>query len=254
MSTIADSLQETDHRPWAMPTRAWAMAMSWHDLLFAHWEVDPEALGRALPDPLTPDLFEGRAYVGIVPFRMTGVRGRFLPPVPGCGAFPELNVRTYVTVGGKPGVYFFSLDATCTLAIEAARRTFGLNYLKARMACVREGDSVTYACTRRDRRAPPAEFRATYSATSEPFRAEPGSLEHFLTERYALYTVTRGVVRRGEIHHPAWPLRRAEAEIVSNDMTRLLGLELGGPPASLLFADRVDVPAWLPVRVREENA
>ncbi|MFG0306180.1 MAG: YqjF family protein [Phycisphaerales bacterium JB040] len=254
MSAIASSLRETEHRPWPLPKRPWAMAMSWHDLLFAHWEVDPALLERALPEPLTPDLFEGRAYVGVVPFRMSGVRARFLPPVPGCGAFPELNVRTYVTVGGKPGVYFFSLDATCTPAIETARRTFALNYLKSRMACAREGDSVTYACARTDRRAPPGEFRGVYAPVSEPFHAEAGSLEHFLTERYALYTASGGIVRRGEIHHPRWPLRRARAEIRTCDMTRLLDLALEGPACSLLFVDRIDVPAWLPVRTDREDA
>jgi len=230
------------------------MAMAWRDLLFAHWEVPVDRLRAAVPGELPLDLFGGRAFVGVVPFRMTGIRGRFLPPIPGHTAFPELNVRTYVSINNRPGVYFFSLDATNRLAIETARRTFGLNYLRAALTCEREGDRVAYSCERRDRRGPPASLRCAYEATGGPFHAGPGTLEHWLSERYALYTVKRGVVRMGEIQHGPWPLRPAVCEIETLDMTRLLGFELEGPPASVLMADRIDVPAWLPVRVRSGDA
>lgn len=237
-----------------MPRRPWAMAMTWRDLLFAHWEVPVEKLRAALPKALPLDLFEGRAFVGVVPFRMTGIRGRFMPPVPGHHAFPELNVRTYVSINNKPGVYFFSLDATNPLAIATARATFSLNYLRARITTAREGDTVSYACERTDRRAPAASLRCSYTAAGDEFVAQAGSLEHWLTERYSLYTVSRmgrgGSVGMGEIHHPPWPLRPAGASFETLDMTRLLGFELEGPPASLLMADRIDVPAWLPTRVR----
>ncbi|MFT5424172.1 MAG: hypothetical protein ACI89L_001965 [Phycisphaerales bacterium] len=238
-----------------MPNRPWAMAMTWRDLLFAHWEVPVEQLRAAVPGGLPLDLYEGRAFIGVVPFRMAGTRARFTPPIPGLSDFPELNVRTYVNVNNKPGVYFFSLDATNRPAIETARATFGLNYLKAEMRCVREGDTVSYSSVRTDRRGPPAEFHARYTATGELFASKPGSLEHWLTERYALYTASkRGGVRMGEIHHRPWPLRPAVCEIETLDMTRLLGLELEGPPVSVLMADSITVPGWLPTRVRTDPA
>lgn len=229
------------------------MKMVWRDLLFAHWEVPVEGLRAALPAALPLDLYEGRAFVGVVPFRMTGIRGRWMPPIPGQTAFGELNVRTYVSINNKPGVYFFSLDATNPLAIATARATFSLNYLRARITTTRAGDTVAYDAERTDRRAPPALLRCSYTATGPAFAAEPGSLEHWLTERYSLYAVSRmgrgRTVRMSEIHHKPWPLRPAEASFETLDMTRLLGLELEGPPCSVLVGDRIDVAAWLPVRV-----
>jgi len=234
------------------------MAMTWRDLLFAHWEVPVEKLRAALPGALPLDLFEGRAFVGVAPFRMTGIRGRWMPPVPGQTAFGELNVRTYVSIDNKPGVYFFSLDATNPLAIATARATFSLNYLRARISTARQADTVSYNAERTDRRAPAASLRCSYTATGPEFVARPGTLEHWLTERYSLYTVSRmgrgRTVRMGEIHHKPWPLRPAEASFETLDMTRLLGFGLEGPPCSVLMADRIDVPAWLPVRVRANAA
>src|ERR1700722_9834071 len=112
------------HRPWPAPDRPWAIHMQWRDLLFAHWEVDAAVLRGLIPDGLELDLFDGRAYVGAVPFRMEGVRPRQISPIPGLDAFPELNLRTYVTAAGKPGVWFFSLDADQRLAVRVARRFF----------------------------------------------------------------------------------------------------------------------------------
>ena len=218
--------------------------MTWRDLLFAHWPVDPDALRPSVPEALELDTHGGAAWLGVVPFRMEGVRHRLAPPIPGLSAFPELNLRTYVSVGGKPGVYFYSLDATNRLAIETARAVFGLNYLKARISCRRAGDGIVYESERTDRRGPPATLRCRYRAEGEPFRAEPGSLEAFLTERYCLYAVRRGRVLRGEIQHAPWPLRRASWEAEVCDMFHLAGVGLEGPPASLLMADRLDVVAW----------
>ena len=115
------------------------MKMTWRDLLFAHWPVEPDALRPLLPPGLTLDTFDNTAWLGVIPFRMTGVRPRFLPPVPTSSHFCELNVRTYVTDGSKPGVWFFSLDAESTLAVHAARLSFHLNYQPATMRCQPEG-------------------------------------------------------------------------------------------------------------------
>ena len=224
------------------------MAMQWHDLLFAHWPVPVEPLRDLVPPALSLDTFERRAWVGVVPFGMSGVRPRGVPPLPWVSAFPELNVRTYVTNGGKPGVFFFSLDAGSPLIVEVARAWYRLPYFRARMSLRLEAERVHYRSTRTDRRASGADFAGRYWPTGDVFRAYPGSLEAWLTERYCLYTVdAAGRAHRAEIHHAPWPLQAAEAEIETNTMVEALGIPLAGPPL-LHFASRLEVVAW-PLRV-----
>lgn len=227
----------------------WAMAMRWHELLFAHWRVPVELLRGKVPAGLSIDVFDGSAWLAVVPFRMGGVRARCTPALPGLGAFPELNVRTYVTRDGVPGVWFFSLDAAQPLAVRTARALFSLPYFDARMSCTREGETIVYASTRTHRGAPAAEFRARYGPIGPSFVAERGSLEEFLVERYCLYAQSpSGVLRRGDIAHVPWPLRRARCELTRCAMTALLGCELAGEPESLLYAEDLAVKAWLPKR------
>jgi len=222
------------------------MHQTWRDLLFAHWEVPAGALGRLLPAGLAPDLFGGRAYLGVVPFRMTGVRLAGLPPLPGPGAFPELNVRTYVRRGGESGVWFFSLDAASRLAVEVARRWFGLPYFHARMACVAQGEALDYASRRVDRRGTPAVLRVRYEPCGPPAVAAPGSLDDFLTNRLVLFAPGRGGrLLRAAVEHAPWPLQPASAGFVENSMAEGLGLPLGGEPR-LLFARRLDVRVGAP--------
>ena len=221
------------------------MKQVWHDLLFAHWPIEVAAMRAAVPRAVELDLFEGRAWLGIVPFRMSGVRPRFLPPVPRLSAFPELNVRTYVTHEGKPGVHFFSLDARNPLAVAIARAWFHLPYFRAAMSCVREGEGIRYASVR-----PNAELKGSYRPVGEVFRARPGTLEHWLTERYCLYAYPRGGgLLRSEIHHAPWPLQPAEAAFERNTMARVHGFELPPEPPLLHFARRQDVVVWNPGRV-----
>ena len=244
-------LREKEHRPWALPSKPWVMTMAWVDLLFAHWTVSVEALRAIVPAKLELDLFEGRAYVGVVPFRMEGVGPRFLSWMPEGGpsprAFPELNVRTYVRVGDKPGVFFFSLDATSRLAVWGARTFFDLPYMNAAIKLQRDGDWITYDSRRRDARGGEGDFVGRYRPMGEPYLSEPGSLEYWLTERYCLYADNgRGRIKRGEVHHVPWPLQRAEAEIETNTAANQTGLRTEGPAALLHFVDRIDVLAWWP--------
>ncbi len=238
------------------------MAQSWHDLLFAHWALPVDTLRRLIPAPLEIDTYDGSVWIGIAPFRMTGVRIRGLPALPGLSAFPELNVRTYVTLGGKPGVFFFSLDAGSRLAVAVARRWFHLPYFYARMSLRAVGDGIQYASRRAPggasggRQAQPqhsdstAEFIAEYRPAGEAFRTAAGSLEHWLTERYCLYAAdSRHRIYRGEIHHRPWPLQPAAGEISVNTMTAPLGIRLPGAPPLLHFARRLDVVVWPPQRV-----
>jgi hypothetical protein len=227
------------------------MAQVWHDLLFAHWPVDAELLRPRLPAGVELDLYEGQAWLGVVPFRMSGVRARFLPALPGLSAFPELNVRTYAVAGGRPGVFFLSLDAANAVAVAAARRFFHLPYRRARMTCKRDGDAILYSCTRAAGRAErPAEFRGAYGPTGPAYRARPGELDHWLTERYCLYTADgRGRAVRVDIHHEPWPLQPAWGRIEANTMAAACGVGLPTTAPLLHFSHRQDVIVWLPRRI-----
>lgn len=237
-------LDETDHRPWPMPDRPWIMTQTWHDLLFAHWPVDQEALRSLVPAVLPLDLYDGRAWVGVVPFVMTNVAPRGVPSMPLVSTFPELNVRTYVTVQGRPGVFFFSLDAASAIAVATARALFGLPYYVAQMQVEAAGPAVRYASRRKSREAT---FGARYRAVGDPCPPEPGTLEYFLTERYCLYTAKGSSrVRRLDIHHPRWPLQRAEADIEENTMAHAAGIRLPDIPPVLHFSKRQDMVAFAP--------
>jgi uncharacterized protein len=219
--------------------------MRWEKLAFLHWPVAPGPLRTLLPSGLELETFEGRAWVGVTPFRMNGVRARLAPPLPWVSAFPELNVRTYAMVGGKPGVWFMSLDAGNPLAVRAARLAYGLPYFHAEMSMEEERSGrILY---RSRRRSEEARFEADYAPTGPSGHAEPGTLEHFLTERYCLYARRGGRLVRAEIHHAPWSLRPGEARITANTMGAPLGLDLDGQPPLVHYAERLDVVAWLPV-------
>jgi uncharacterized protein len=239
-------LDHQDHRPYPAPDRPWHMTMAWLDLLFAHWSFAADHIRALLPPQLELDTFEGRAWVGVVPFRMENVGPRGLNWLPGVSAFPELNVRTYVIHGGKPGVWFFSLDAASTLAVYAARTGFHLPYYRARMRVEERDGWIEYRSERRHRGAPPGVFEGRYRPTGPIYHSEPGTLEHWLTERYCLYAVDRrGRVRRGEIHHLPWPLRPAQAEITTCTVSEGWGITLPDEPPLLHFAGNLDVIGWL---------
>jgi len=243
------SLKFVEHRPWKLPTGPWVMAQDWEDLLFAHWPVAVEALRALVPSGLELDAFEGQAWIGIVPFRMSGVRLRWTPAVPGLSEFPELNVRTYVKAGGKPGVWFFSLDAANCVAVSVARAWFQLPYFRARMALEASGQETVYFSRRTDGRGRSERFEASYRCAGERFRAQPGTLDYFLTERYCLYAQRRdGAILRGEIHHAPWELQRATAKISVNTMTKDVGVSLAGERL-LHFSKLQQVIVWPPQEV-----
>lgn len=222
------------------------MRQTWSSLLFAHWRVPGDFMRDLVPDQLEIDTFDGSAWIAVVPFLMTGIRFRYLPPIPPVHRTLELNVRTYVRYGGRPGVYFFSLDAQSRIIVETARRWFHLPYHHAVMK-MKRATYTRYESTRAQVGSPDAQFRSVYRPTSEPARSMPGSLEYFLTERYCLYSIDAyGRVLVGEIDHKPWPLQRAEGEFERNTMTEHLGVELRGFPL-LHYAKSIDVKLWPPV-------
>jgi uncharacterized protein len=206
------------------------MRQVWHDLLFAHWPLDT---------------FDCQAWIGVVPFHMSGVRLRYLPPLPRLSAFPEMNVRTYVTRDNKPGVYFFSLDAANPLAVWAARRFYHLPYFNARMSVEHRDGWVQYESTRTHRGTEPASLSARYRPTGDLLDLEPETIDRWLTDRYCLYTTDRqGRVIRQEIDHPRWPLQPAEAVLEHNSMTPPVGVTLPATKPLLHFSRRLEVRIW----------
>src|SRR3954453_23634566 len=228
--TADELLAAHSHRTFALPASPWVMRQEWHDLLFAHWSVPVDLLRQKVPSPLELDLWHGDAYVGVVPFVIRNLRPRGIPSVPVLSHFPEINVRTYVTYKGIPGVFFFSLDAANLSAVLGARFMYALPYFHARFQIHRHEDKIQYA-SQRLQRPRPAEFAATYGPTSDVHDWQPPAelLERFLSERYCLYAVSKRHVYRTVVHHLPWPLQSAKAEIITNSMADPIQIPLPGP-------------------------
>ena len=236
--------------PTLRPHQPVVMYQSWRHLLFLHWEVPADSLRALLPSGLDLDTFDGRAYVGLVPFTMTGVRPRFLPGVPWLSNFHETNVRTYVHRGGcDPGVWFFSLDAANPVAVVIARATFGLPYYHARMGLKIEdraglGPTLTYTSERlRSGLHPPmVAIQARVTGPASP--ATPGSLDHFLIERYLLYSVRRGHLLRGQVHHRPYPIRPAEVDSLRETLVAASGIDRPDIAPLAHYVSGVDVEVF----------
>jgi uncharacterized protein YqjF (DUF2071 family) len=228
------------------------MRQVWKDLLFAHWSVPKEALQDRLPPGLELDTFEGRAYVGITPFELTGLRLRGLPPVPLLSRFPEVNLRTYVKCDGLPGIYFLSLDAGRALAVVGSRLAFFLPYHYALARIERSSESVTFSSTRISPRTGGASFEAAYRPVGPAFTPGEDTLESWFSERYCYFTPgPDGKVWRCEIKHRPWRLYQAEGAITRNTLADAADLDLPGDGPILHYARRQDVSVW---SIEEENA
>jgi len=218
------------------------MYQRWAKLLFLHWEVPVEELAPMLPPGLTLDTFEGRAYVGLVPFTMTGVRPLWFPRFPPLTDFHETNVRTYVhREGADPGVWFFSLDAGNPLAVRVARAMWRLPYHRSRMSMRIEGPWVDYALDRLWPPPIPAHLRIRYRAIGPVTPAKPGSLEHFLAERYLLYAYRDGQLYRGRVHHAPYPLQTAEIEGLEETLLSAAGIRRPDAPPLMHYASELNV-------------
>ena len=249
MAFNVESLKITAHRPWPMPTAPWIMTQTWHDLLFAHWPVSSSVLRAKVPNGFDIDEFDGQAWLGIVPFHMSNIAPRRVPALPWISAFPEVNVRTYVRVGGVPAVYFFSLDATNPVAVAVARTMFHLPYFSADMK-VQEREGWIHYESRRTTSSDGAQFRGRYRPTSKSREPVEGTLEYFLTERYCLFTVDSAFhTCRVDIHHPPWQIQDAEAQISINTMATASGIHLPPIAPLLHFSKRQDMVGWALRRV-----
>jgi uncharacterized protein YqjF (DUF2071 family) len=217
----------------------------WTHLLFAHWAVDPEVLRPLIPAGLEVDTFEGQAWVGVVPFWITGLRARGLPAVPGTANFNEINVRTYVRGGGRAGVWFFSLDADNVLAVLGARLLFHLPYFNARITRAVRGERVRYHSRRLHPGAPVVAFAAAYGPAGATFVPQVGSLEYWLTARYRLFSRDgRGRLYRAEIRHAPWALQPGWAEIRQNTMATGQGIAVPDSLPLLHYSRRLRAYFW----------
>ena len=216
------------------------MKQTWHHLLFAHWPVAAEELEPLVPNPLQLDVFQGKAWIGVVPFDMSGIRLKHLPEIPFASRFAEINVRTYVTIDHKPGVYFFSLDATNWLAVQAARLLYRLPYFYAEIEIKKQEGWIYYRSNRRGGKQPFA-FEGKYRPASKPFQSRQGSLEHWLTERYCFYTCHQNRLYRCDILHEPWMLQQAEAEIADHSIVKCAGIEPANVQPLLHYSERKEV-------------
>jgi uncharacterized protein YqjF (DUF2071 family) len=232
-------------RPWDFPERNWAITFDWYDLLFLHWSVPAKSLRPFIPDAVEIDTYDGQAWLGVVPFRMAGVRPRRLPAVPWISNFLELNLRTYVIAEEKPGVWFFSLDAENPVGVRLARAFFHLPYFDAQMSLTNQGDRIEFRSVRTHRGVKAGQFLASYHPTGKVFSPDQGSLEYWLTARYCLYAYSmKKELWRGEIHHLPWPLQPAEAQIIKNSLFQLIGLPEPEASPHMLFSKKISVVAW----------
>jgi len=218
-------------------------SQTWQDLLFVHWEVPPQFLRPRLPPGLELDTFDGRAYVGLIPFLMRDVRPvAVLPPVPTAATFPEINLRTYVRFGGEPGVWFFSLDAASGLAVIGGRALFHLPYHRADATIGKDKDTTVIDSVRRWPEPRAGRFRARYTVGEPLGIAEPGTLRHFLVERYTLYTLDGSDnLARARVRHAPYPLWRAKVERVDETLMAAARLPSNGNRTEDYFSSGVTV-------------
>jgi uncharacterized protein YqjF (DUF2071 family) len=230
------------------------MRQRWHHLLFAHWPVDREALRAVVPQEIDLDSFAGEVWLGLVVFRLSGIKLRGLPEVKPLASFPEVNVRTYVRYQGQPGVYFMSLDADNPLAVGIARPWYGLNYYNAEVRYGRDEDGYYFKSRRIERGLPEARLDVTYAPTAEPLAvtAEGMRLQKWLTERYCYYSVRQGRVSRCDIEHQPWTLQAARASFRENSMAQSYDLQVDGVDALLHYSHFMEAHIW-PLRRAEKR-
>jgi hypothetical protein len=227
----------------------WVMTQRWNDLLFLHYAIPAEKLRPLVPEVLALDTYEHTGWVSITPFWINHLRPPGVPSLPWVSHFAEINVRTYVTYEGKPGVYFFSLDASHLSAVWGARIFYRLPYWHASMKVRGRGKPKLQFQSKRSHGPKPAELRISYGPIAPGVPARRGSLEHFLTERYCLYSVNRERMYRADIHHLPWSLEPVEVELALNTMAQTAGIDLRASPDLTHFSRSLKVLVWAPERL-----
>ena len=225
-----------DHVPFPLPDRPHALSQEWRNLTFMHWEVEPSKIETYLPEGLELDLYEGKAYVGTIPFQMKNVRPRFLPAVPGISTFPEFNIRTYVTKNGIPGVLFLTLDARSRITCWHAPRAYGLPYRYAKCYLKKKDNNFIWKSKR---------VSDECRLIGEEMQASKNSLEYFLFERYSLYTEMNGKLHMAYTLHEPWIFQEAEVKLTNNSLTECYNLGIDAMKPQYVHASSgVHVLTW----------
>ncbi len=262
--TAGSLLYSVEHRPWMPPDKPWLLSQNWNDLLFAHFAVDAPTLRRMVPEALTLDLYDGVAWLTLAAFCTSHLRPSGIPPLPGISFFPQLTLRTYVTLQDKPGLFYLSVDAANLSAVWFARVFFRMQYWHASMqvsgATIEARKAGEKAIHFRSTRLHgptgndgPAKFDARYSPEGEAKRADRGTLEEFLTERYCVYSWNRRKIYRTEVHHQPWLLQAASVEIRDNTVGEPLGLSLPAKPEFCHFSRSLKTLIWAPESIRRRR-
>ena len=219
----------------------------WQDLLFLHWEYDPGSIQATLPEGLSVDTYDHRAYLGILPFRTRKARPRFLPPLPLLSNFPQINFRTYVyNERGVPGVWFYSLEVDQRLAVALARKIYSLPFFPAKMKVKKVRDQINFISQRPDA---PADLRSfyRYAGKGAARQAEPGSLDFFLVERYVLFSLDSNSerLRTARVHHRPYAILSAEVPDWTESLFQLNGFDPPGrPPDHIAMSLIVDAAIY----------
>ncbi|MCQ6276307.1 DUF2071 domain-containing protein [Bacillus sp. V3B] len=238
-------MRDIAHRPWPLPSKNWIMRQNWGHFLFVHWPIPLELLRPHIPSTLEIDTYNRSAWLGVVVFVMEGIYPRGLPPISLTPTFPEINVRTYVQYDGKPGVFFMSLDVGDWASYTIAKRWYHLPYQPADISFQKEEQTFHCQSIRKRSTNPPIAFQAKYTPISEVYFPKEGTLDHWLTERYCLFSSNNGSdIFCGEIHHRPWPLQKVEAEISRN--TLLTPFKIDGTKVQPIyhFSKGVDAFFW----------
>ena len=243
---IAEITGQTDHRPSPLPKMPWVMAMKEEDLLYIHWPVPVERLRPLVPTELEIETYEGQAWLTMIPFQMTQLHLRGLPPIPGLSTVPQVELRTYVRMKEQSGVTFLSLDANHPLITWVAGNIFQLPYLNAKVELTKRKNSIYFQCRRpASDTTPAAEFVGSYWPVGRPSQAKPGSLEYFLVERYVLFVKGLGnLIYWGAVHHLPWKIQSVEVEIETNTIPAAAGIELPETNPLLYYAAGRNVITW----------
>ncbi|MDQ0217800.1 YqjF family protein [Peribacillus cavernae] len=228
-------LKEIEHRPYPLQPSPWLMTQVWRDLLFMHYPVSTDIIKSYIPTELELDIFENKAWISMIPLRITNMRARGIPPVPYMNSYLELNVRTYVVYQGIPGIYFFSLDANHPLVVTGARTVTGLPYKHANMSFEKHEETFHYASQRIHTAK---KLNVAYQPGHILFEPQEGSIDHWLLERYCMYSFRGGQILRGDIHHDKWKVNRAEAVISTNTLVPFIPGEFIGKPPLLHYSRR----------------
>lgn len=247
---MREFLVRTSHNPRPLPAGRWAVTQRWNDLLFVHWPVSAAVMAPLLPAWLEPDVWQGSAWLGAVPFWLDRIKIRGVPSVPGLRNFPDLNFRTYVRdrFTHAPGFYCFSVDSSNLFTVAAAHAVYHLPYKLAEMRLEQRSEREFAFYSRRRFAAPEVIFKARYRGLGPTFKTagiQPSSFEYFFSERNCIFSTNRaGQPIRANLHHVSWPLEAAQAEIERNDLAASIGVNLPQTDPLLHYSRRLAVYVW----------